>query len=81
MKNFRMFMALVFVVSYDRDRGTFQVDDWRIKTKGSKGSKGKNRKIQYYINYPLLIDGVHPSELLSKLWLRRICKKVAQLCY
>jgi hypothetical protein len=32
------------------------------KAKGSKGSKGKNRKIQYYINYPLLIDGVHPSQ-------------------
>jgi hypothetical protein len=30
MKNFRMFMALVFVVSYDRDRGTFQEDDSRI---------------------------------------------------
>ena len=51
------------------------------KTKGSKGSKGKNRIIQYYINYPLLIDGVQPSELLSKLWLRRICNKVALLCY
>jgi hypothetical protein len=25
------------------------------KTKGSKGSKGKNRQIQYYINYPLLM--------------------------
>ena len=26
----KLFMALVFVVSYDRDRGTFQEDDSRI---------------------------------------------------
>ena len=45
-------------------------------TKGSKSRPGK--KVAYYINYSLLCDGLHPSGLVSKLWLRRICAKVIQ---
>ena len=40
-----------------------------------KSSKSKNEaKVEYTINYNLLLDGIHPGRELSKLWLYRLLK-------
>ena len=65
-KQLKVFNSLVQDINlsyYSKAKNTVQfmhmspsiTKDILHKTKGSKGSKGKNRKIQYYINYPLLM--------------------------
>ena len=43
--------------------------------------KPHGRNERYYFNYCLLKDGIHPSPLLAKLWLRRIAALIRQDCY
>ena len=43
--------------------------------------KPHGRKERYYFNYCLLKDGIHPTPLVAKLWLRRIAALVRQDCY
>lgn len=42
-----------------------------------KSTKGRpDGKIRYLINNHLLKDGVHPSQLLAKVWMKNILKKL-----
>ena len=36
-------------------------------------TKKKDQRTKYKVNYKLLVDGVHPSGVLSKLWIRKLC--------
>ena len=50
-----------------------------LDLENSRKSRGRNER--YYFNYSLLKDGIHPSPLLAKLWLRRVAALVRQDCY
>lgn len=41
--------------------------------------KKKNKARQYYKNYKVLTDGIHPGKPVSKLWYLRLVKMVAML--
>ncbi|VDI33955.1 Hypothetical predicted protein [Mytilus galloprovincialis] len=44
-------------------------------------TKFPGQKTKYYTDFKILKDGLHPSPLLSKLWIRKILKRVVELCY
>lgn len=46
-------------------------------------SKKKNpsSKIKYSYAFDMYTDGIHPSPVLAKLWLTRLCKLVHDTCY
>ena len=46
----------------------------------NRPSAGPRRR-QYYTNYKLYRDGIHPKTELSKLWLRKIAMLVKSDCY
>ncbi|CAG2207576.1 unnamed protein product [Mytilus edulis] len=43
--------------------------------------RGKNKPTKDVIKYSLLSDGIHPSPLLSRVWLREIVDQVKVDCY
>lgn len=47
--------------------------------KSKKKKPGSTTK--YFYTYDMYIDGIHPSPLLAKLWLTRLCKLVHDTCY
>lgn len=43
--------------------------------------KSNNRKSAKSFNYKLMKDGIHPDELLSRAWMRRILTQIYLNCY
>lgn len=48
-------------------------------TRNRKSHHG--RQSQYYVNFSLYIDGIHPSPTLSRLWMRKIGILIQRDCY
>ena len=46
-----------------------------------KSKKKPGSTTKYFYTYDMYIDGIHPSPLLAKLWLTRLCKLVHDTCY
>jgi len=46
-----------------------------------KTYKHKNQCTKYATNWSLFRDGIHPGDLLAKVWLRNICKEIKRRCY
>lgn len=44
-------------------------------------TKYQRQQTKYYVDYKVYTDGIHPGPTLAKLWLRRICQRIIQLCY
>ncbi|CAG2195905.1 unnamed protein product [Mytilus edulis] len=44
-------------------------------------TKYQKQQTKYYVDYKVYTDGIHPGPALAKLWLRRICQRIIQLCY
>lgn len=47
----------------------------------SRNRKNRGRRSKKYYTFGLYRDGLHPDELLSKCWLRKITIKIKQDCY
>lgn len=43
--------------------------------------RGKNKPTKDIINFNLLSDGIHPSPLLAKVWLKEISMRISVDCY
>ena len=43
--------------------------------------RGKNKPTKDIINFNLLSDGIHPSPLLAKVWLKEIAMRISVDCY
>lgn len=45
-----------------------------------RSRKRKNSKARYSWNFNLLVDGIHPSSVLAKSWLKSICRTILRDC-
>jgi hypothetical protein len=43
--------------------------------------RGKNKPSKKYINYNLLVDGIHPKPILAKTWLAELSQQIRKDCW
>ena len=53
----------------------------KVRTNNFSGDRyGKNKPTKDIINFNLLSDGIHPSPLLAKVWLKEISMRISVDC-
>jgi len=74
--------------SVDVVNGVFEQTNERLRYRAPKfnldierTNKAKNKTTRHSINWGLFKDGIHPDQLLAKVWLRSICREILKDCY
>ena len=72
----------------DVSNGVIDQINFRLSTRSPKfnldierQSKKRQQAPKISINWGLFKDGVHPDDLLARVWLRNICKGIIRECY
>ena len=64
---------------YNADNNSYPSPKFSLDLENNRKSKGKPS--QYYLNWNLYRDGLHPKDLLSQVWLQRLSSHIIRSCY